>query len=695
MDINVATPAVTAPQSAGIGLARLAVTLRRHLALIGACVIAGAVVAVIYAAGLQKSYTASAALAVEGDRTGIPALRGALGADFRQDPMAWVQSEVQALQSRQLVQGVISELHVDRDPEFNVAGRPPTLLGMVRSAVSSLLPHSTGPATPGSADDALLGAVYRSLQITQDDRSLVIGIAFTAHDPVLAANFVNTLIHDHLAEREKRRTDANTGASSVVAAPIEQVRRDIDHIEQQMRDLSGRPDVVALRTANVGQQQVEDLLTAASRATTERSQIEAQWQRAAALGAAGSSDTLAKVLHSKTLARLRQRQLDASAKFADLVLRLGPNDPALRSAEDDFAATRRQVSAATRRIVEALATQLTVARTHEIDVLAQLELARRAVVQTQNVQAQLDQLAQNAAAMRDLYKTLLESEQQTQSQPHGASLPDVRLLSTAVAPGLPSAPNMKLAAGFGGIGGGLLGCLLALVRETGSGAPFDADALIRLARVSIIGSLNRNAATRLCLPDMVLASPQGSEAEVLRVARSRLRQIGRSAPRIVGFVGAPASAITAGAAAAFARVAAMDGQRVLLIDDCSASGLDRALGARAGRLGAVLAGDADWREAVLSDRVPSLDLLLQDGAGAQASGRDAVGLENLIAEARDEYDLIVMALGQVLEAARRSDVAILVIDAEATSQTVAAESVARLGAISRSLVAALVLSSNV
>jgi hypothetical protein len=254
---------------------------------------------------------------------------------------------------------------------------------------------------------------------------------------------------------------------------------------------------------------------------------------------------------------------------------------------------------------------------------------------------------------------------------------------------------MKLAAGFGAVGGGLLGCMLALVRATRSGAPFDADALTRLARVSIIGSLNRTAAARLRLPELVLASPDGSEADILRAARNRLRQIGRAAPRIVGFAGVQASSVTAGVAAAFARVAAMDGQRVLLIDDASASGLERTLGARAGRLNAVLSGEADWREAVLSDRVPALDLLLQDGGGSTASGRDAVGLENLIAEARDEYDLIVMALGQALDAARRSDVAVLVIDAAATSQIVAADTVSRLCAIARGTVAAFVLGANV
>jgi uncharacterized protein involved in exopolysaccharide biosynthesis len=695
MDINVATPAVMRPGRTRVLLSQLAANLRRHLPLIGACASAGAIVAVIYAAGLEKSYTASAVLAVDGGRTAMPALRGAVSEDAAPDPMPWVQTEVRALQSRQMVEGVIRALHIDRDPEFNAALVPPTLLGRIKSAVSSLLPHSTRPAVPGSADDALAGAVDQALSVAQDDRSLVIGVEFTAHDPVLAANFVNTLIQDDIAEHEKRRTRANTGAGSVVTAPIEQVRRDIDHIEQQMRDLRERPDVVALRARNVGQQQVDDLAAAASRATAERSQIEAQWQRAAALGAAGSSDALAKVLHSKALARLREQQLEASARFADLVLRVGPGDPELRRAEEDLAATRRQVSAATRRIVASLATELNVARAHEIDALAQLENARRAVVQTQNVQAQLDQLAQNEATMRDLYKTLVESEQQAQSQPHDASIPGVRLLSKAVAPAVASAPNLPLAAGFGGMGGALFGCMLALLRATRSGARFDPDALTRLARVSIIGSLNRMAAARQRLPDLVLASPNGSEAEVLRTARSRLRQIGRSAPRIAGFAGAQASSVTAGVAAAFARVAAMDGQRVLLIDDSPASGLERALGAHPGRLGAVLSGDADWRDAVMSDRVPSLDLLLQDGSGAQTVGRDAVGLENLIAEARDEYDLIVMALGQVLEEARRSDVAILVIDAEATSQSVAADLVSRLGAMSRSPVAVLVVGATV
>ncbi len=675
--------------------------LKRAAIPIVVCAAIGAGGAYMYARTLQKSYTANAQVAVEGDQMAIPELQGALRPDSAPDPMPMVHTEVQALSARQLVEQVTAQLHLDHDPEFNAALRPPTFLGGMRDRLKNLLPGSStdakAPNGAQAAQDGLIGAVQHNLVISQDNRSLVIGIGFSAHDPALAANFINTLITDYIDARAQRRTSADLGANTVVSRRIDQVRADIERIEKQMRDLRDKSGLVGLRAGSVGQQQVEDLATAASRATLDRSQIEANYNRAQALAAGGSSDALASVLGSETISRLREQEAQAAGKVADLEQRYGPEYPALKSAQADLNATRRQIGGETHRIVASLATQLKVARAHEADVLGELAKTRQSGVAAQNTQAQLDQLAQDVATRRDLYRTLLEREQQTATTPVGDRTPDVRVLSQASVPGLPSAPNTKMAAAYGGLGGGLLACMAALAFTRRSTGTADAAAFARAAGLHVVATL-RGRSTGRGLADKLLAGGTGPEADAMRLARTRTGQLSRTPPRVVGFVGAQPGPAGTSAACAYARTAARDGQHVLLIDQDGETGaMPRMLGEQGGRLAEVLTGEASWRDAVAQDRVPGLETLVGTARPGPDTQRSAVGLENLLAEARGEYDLIVMGAplashADATRVARSSDVTVVVLDEALLREQAASEACARLRSQSRSPLAAIVIS---
>ena len=304
MDSLVDTRAMVAtPAPALLDPGHVLYVLRRRAVSILLCALIGAGGAYALASRLPKSYTAAGSIAVAEDRMAIPEMEGALRADSQPDPMPEVHTEMQALSSRQLVQQVINELHLDRDPEFNGALRPAGFFGRLKDELKSLLPHGDAPAPVGGADDALVGAVQRALVMSQDNRSLVIGLTFTARDPALAARFVNTLVADYIQTRADRRSTANQGASTVMAARIDQVRKDIESIEQKMRALRISSEAVGLRAGSLGQQQVEDLATAAAAATQQRGEIEAQWERASAMANSGSSEALASVLGSETISR--------------------------------------------------------------------------------------------------------------------------------------------------------------------------------------------------------------------------------------------------------------------------------------------------------------------------------------------------------------------------------------------------------
>ena len=687
MDISVGSGYPAAQRDGTtLRLSQIAKALKRHALLIVVCAVVAAVLAYMYARDVPRTYTASTSIAVEGAGFAIPELQGALRSDSGPDPMPFVRTEVQALTSPGLVRQVVKELNLEADPEFNSALQPPAMMDAVKDYIRSLMPASNTPgARPVSANEAVLGAVTKAMSVFQDNRSLVIGLSFTCQDPDLAAKFVNTLTNDYIKARAEHRDAADRGANGAINQRITDVKAGLDKIEQQMQDLRSRGDIVLLRAGSVGQQQVEELATAAAKASVDRAALEANWNRATSLAKSGSSDALAGVLDSPTVSRLRDQESQASSKLAELSSKYGSGYPAVRSAAADLASVRGQLNGEVSRIITSLGAQLKVARDKEADLQNQLSAARVVGVKAGNAQAQLDQLQQEATTRRALYQTLLEREQQTVAQPVGASTPDVRVLNVATPPGMPSGPNTKLIVGLGGLSGGMLGCLLALLRLGSVDGFSDAGAVVRETGMPVSATLRRNWLRR-GLASRVLTTPDGPEAEALQSLRARLRFAGRTeVPRVVLFIPSLRGGDAGELAAAFARVAAAAGENVLLIEaDLAAHPLGRILGIRADGLVSVLQGETDWRDATAADPRSPLDVLITERKTASTTGlMRGVPMQNLLIEARQQYDLVVLSG----PAAANADFSTLVLRAETTvvmldgktGNTPTLEAIGRLG----------------
>ena len=682
----------------GWQVGQLVRAVRRRAWLIGVLAAIGAAAAYGMARTVPKSFTASAQVAVEGERVAIPELKGVLRNDSPGDPMPWVRTETLAIASRDLVMQVATDLQLRERPEFNPQLRPHTFMAdameAAKKAMLTLLPQTKQPDDgPAQTDEVVLGEAMRALSVFNDGRSLIILLSFTSQDPKLSANFVNRLAAAYIASRGGRRVAANEDANKALTGRVESARNDLADIERQMRDLRSRNELVGVRAGSIGQQQAEELATAVARASVEAAQLQTQYDRASTLVGAGSSDALASVLNSPTISSLRQQEGTARSKMADLGARYGSGYPGVRAAAAELAAAQRGVREETQRIIASLGTQLGAAKAQLAGLQKQLEAARRVGATSENAAAQLAQLQQEATTRRALYQNLLERAQQTVAQPASAETTDVRVVSQAAAPLYPSAPNMKVALGAGGVGGGLLGVLLALTVMRPAARmrdPADINAQLgfpvtAVLRRPLIGRGRSGIANR------VVQAPGGPEAEALRGLRVQLSKLGRAGrPRSFVFTGTAEDDAACPIAVALARVAAMDGDRVLLIEGSLQRPRATAiLAQRAEGLRNVLTAGGDWRDQTQRDGSAPLDVLAvtQPLENPHALLRSAQ-FQNVLSDAQAEYDLVVLtapsaAIVDTWLLAERADVTVVVLDGRLEDREMLLGAVSALGRTSR------------
>jgi len=685
---HVAPAEPTAPLIPALRLARL---FKRYAWVILSCTVIAGLAAFGYAHTLPKTYTANSALAVEGSSFNIPQLQGAVKQDNGPDPMPYVNTQVAILASHALIAQVVGQLHLDQLEEFNPALRPKTLLtevkGFVRTVFMRFVSQPRSAADKKAAtDDAVIGTVTRALALFKDERSLVISVSFTARDPVLAAKVVNTLIADYMAQQANRRTKIDTNAATDLAARVKQARADLDEIEQKMQAVRSNQDFVELRAGSIGQQQVEELTSALTKVSEQKTEAQLKYDRAAAALRSGRTDALAAVLDDPSIAQLRAQEATAAGQYANLAARFGPHYPGMHSAGAALGSIRGQISSEGHRIVDSLRAQVQVLRGQEADIKSELDQARQKAMAGQNVAAQLDQLKQEEKSRREVYQSLLEGQQKTVAQPKDDATPDVRVIGTASVPGLPSGPRTMLAGALGAGGGWFLGCLLALTRLRRVDGFFSADEVTAATDLPVLATVPRDLirqgrgilASSGPRAPVQMADPV--ELESLRALRSRLRLLGRMRlPRCVVFLPQASGRRddhAARLAAAFARVSAGDGERVLLVEgDLENPKLAHALGMSVGgRPGAapggilgVVAG-SEWHDMVESDRQPPLDLLVAPGRVDNAFELvTCARFQNFLVEAAEDYELIVLHAAPALDPcatalARRADATLLVVD---------------------------------
>jgi Mrp family chromosome partitioning ATPase len=294
------------------------------------------------------------------------------------------------------------------------------------------------------------------------------------------------------------------------------------------------------------------------------------------------------------------------------------------------------------------------------------------------VQADLVQLEKDADARRTLYTTLLQRAEQTRTDKTSPQQVGARIVDQADVPIIPSSPRPKMAAGIGLMAGVAFGGFLSLLRRRDRETYATCDELAADTGLATLVAIPRLSGRGRfgSLPDVVTSDPVSPAAEALRLLRTKLRFVGQGmVPRSLLFVSSRPGEGTSSIVAAFARLASIDGMRVLLLEsDLHNPSLARLLGLPPGNgFVETLLGHEHWRDAVVPDIVSPLECLLtcnsQDNSNRLL---ETTQLQNLLAEAREEYNFVVLdtqpvTLGaQALVLAHLVDLVVLVVEAGVT-----------------------------
>jgi capsular exopolysaccharide synthesis family protein len=542
------------------------------------------------------------------------------------------------------------------------------------------------------------------LDVEQVRRSFVMKVGFIDEDGAAAARIVNTLVSLYLEETNRRVRELKTGAMEALSKEaLPSLRAKVEEADRALREFQEGAGFIDF------QEQYRSLVDTwrkvdARRADLRlrRAQLRAERDALASYGADGVSGLFNPAFHStRSLEPLIQQRARVSADLGKARKLYKDRHPAILELEEELRSIEAKVRESIEGTLQALETDLRKAELEERALEEERGGVEREMAEAGRRLTEFRRLEAELASAKEVYNAYLRKQGETTATSR-AGLASVWVVDAASVPTVPYRPNVPLNLALGGLVGLMLGVAAVFGAEQVDDRIQSPREVEGFVGVEVLAAIPRLSGASKAGEGPVLLDDGAPlpELEAFRTLRAELvtRLEGLSGGRLVAVLSPNAREGKSTVAANLARVLAMEGRRVLVLDaDLRRPSQRRLIGRDDGPgLEEVLRGEAEFEEAVQASRLPGVDVLgAREGTRGAAELAGAAAFEGALRAARERYDFVLIdsaPVNEVSESAlvsRRADGALLVVRQGRTGRGAAQSARKRLAGMGVSLLGAV------
>ncbi|MGH6951586.1 MAG: GumC family protein [Vitreimonas sp.] len=629
------------PGEDSFGMHEMLRTLRRRRRLVAGVCAAATLLGIAYALLRQPVYEATAILMM---RPNEPQVATAEGQRPQQPDNGYVQSQVEVLKSPALARQLVDRLQLADDPYWG-AGR-----GEARRV-------------------AAVRKVSNAIDASRRDGTYVVELSARSHDPEQAARMANDLVNVYFLSREQGRAEYAAQTSSWLSGRLNELRSEVQRQEDEVERYRAEHGLLTIDGSMLAEQQLRDAEASVVGARADMAErLARNRQLRAAVSRGGSGESLSGALSSETMAQLRARQADVTRRLAEYNERYGELHPSVRNAQAEQADIERQIQAEVGRLAQNLDDEEQIAGARVATLQGHLSEIRSQLVGNNAQTVRLRELERNAQAARAVYENFLLRYHEVSDGVAGLG-GDAQIITNAVPPTDPVSRSpfliVLLASGLGLAAGALAAFLMEQFNTTLQSA----DEVERRLGVPMLtsvphlpsSSLHRLGSTERHPAGYLVAKPMSAFAESMRMLRARITHAGANeAVKVVAVTSALAAEGKSSIALSLARVTALSGRKVILVDcDVRRRSLNHMLCIEPTvGIAQVLRGEASWHEAAGSDEFSGAHILPAAVEEFTAEDLfDSQAMRDLMDELSGAYDLVLLDCAPVLTLAEVRDLA--------------------------------------
>jgi capsular exopolysaccharide synthesis family protein len=578
-------------------------------------------------------YTTTAAVVQETEQEPVVDFSGGLGGGLGGTDQSSINTEIEVLRSRGLLEKLVAELTLIQDPEFNSALRPdPAIsIGIAIQFVKEKLGLPISPAKELNAQetlDAVVDSLRSVLSVSNIRQSYVYNLTATTEDPEKSARLINTLAELYILNQLDVKSEANLAATEWLTNRVSQLRIDLENAESSVKDFNARTDLINADTLAALSRQVKELRERLDSVRSSEAETAAQLALLQATASSDDPQLMTEVADDRVLNGL----------FSSL----STNPIAGRSI---FDARFAQVIAQTELELRREQVQITALE-------QSIQQQEEATDQQSDDLVELQQLQREAEASGLLYEYFLSRLKEISVQ-SGIQTPDSRVLSRAVVPQSPSAPRKPIILALSLILGAFVGIAFVLLREMTQNTFRAADELEQRTGYTVLGQIPKIPARRRNkILQYLTDKPTSAASEAVRNMRTSvlLSDVDNPPKVIMSTSSIPGEGKTTQSLALAQNLAGL-GKKVLLVEGDVRKRIFAEYFSIENKHGlmAVLEGEVEPEDAVVYRENLNADVLMSEKPSSNAADIfSSQAFVRFVAKMRETYDYIVIDTPPVL-----------------------------------------------
>jgi succinoglycan biosynthesis transport protein ExoP len=682
--------------------------VRRQWPLIVAIVAGTLAIVLVYLIVATPMYTANARILMDTRQTQVLD-KDSGTANALIDP-GFVDSQVEILQSDDLLLSIVRRLKLTEDPEFN--GSDPGLIPLVIGKVISMF-GSDGPPSKERVERGAVELLQKNLKVERVLTTYVLSMNYRSIDPNKAAQIANAIADAYIVGALEAKYQSTKRAGEWLQQRSAELREQATASDRAVQTFKAQNNIVGTSRGLMSEQQLADVnsqLIAAHAATAE---AKARLDRIEALLDKDLvQPTVTDALNNTVITRLRAQYLDLAAQYADWSSRYGKTHQAAVNLANRMEELRKAIADEVRRIADAYRSEYEIAKSRETALEENLKNLVSQAGSTSQAQVKLRDLESAADTYRNLYNNFLEKLQNaTQNQSFPIS--EARIIGTAVKPDKKSSPKTLLALVGGLLGGLCFGFGAAFTKELMSDvlrSPSDVEDQLGVKCLGVLPDIRAARASadhpEGNISSYVVEHPFSRFAETLRNIKVSIdvARLSREV-KIIGILSSLPKEGKTTVAANFGHLTALTGHRTLLIDgDLHTRSLTRALAPHS-KTGLVeaLKDPRSFGYHIQRSKESGLDFLPSVVASRMVNSADVIAskaMADLLAVVREEYEYIVIDLAPVMPVTDAKaishliDAYVYVIEWGRTTRTALQESMSSSEGIQKKVLGAVLNGAN-
>ncbi|PJK29028.1 GumC family protein [Minwuia thermotolerans] len=495
------------------------------------------------------------------------------------------------------------------------------------------------------------------LSVDPSERARTIAIRFISDRPAFAAEVANAFAQAYVESTRTEKSDATSRASDFLRDEVELLKIQYQQSEQALEQFSRETGYVSQGDRlSLIEEQVAEFNRQLVEARQELAEAEARNQQVQRLlEEEGGIETVASVLDSPLIGRLREQEAEVVREIAELRTQLRDRHPRLLLKRAELEDLQNKIRGEINKIVIGQNNNLELSRVRVRNLEQEVAILQAQVQRQSDAEVTLQALRSERDANKQLYETVLGRFNEINLQERSPQQANARIITPASTPLFPSFPRKSLTLAAALVGSAMLAVMVVFLIEymdSGFRSLQQLQQSIYVPALGIVPRLSVMEARRYTPEEFVLDQPNSLYAEAIRTIRTSLMlsSIDRPPKSVMFTSSVPAEGKTS-TAVSVARAAAKAGQRTILVDcDLRKPSVHESLRVPNGQgVVEILTGAADLNDAIEIDLKSGLHYIT---AGAKAPNPpDALGsaaMRQLIGELENRYDLVILDTPPVL-----------------------------------------------